>query len=142
VRYTVPGVPAGMSPSAFAPHMTRLAASGALSYKASVQGSPGTRGIPAPTRDTVPSPDIGDLALAGTSRSSDAPDTWYPSKYYDGSLNGGGTMGPVTPVRIWSDNLMPVPARDPRGRGALLARPIVQRGAAEITQPRVIPNWS
>jgi len=140
-KYYVPGIPAGASPSAFMPHWDRYAASGYLMYKGSLVGQPGTMAIPAPTRDTVPQPDLGDIAQMGSARSSDAPDVWYPQKYYDATLNGGGTMGPVTPVRIYSDNLMPVPARDPRGRPARLAKPINQRGQRQIPWPRVIPKW-
>jgi hypothetical protein len=139
--YYLPGVPAGASLSAFMPRADKYAASGAQQYKHAVTGQPGTQAIPAPTGDTVPSPDLGDLALAGTSRSSDSPDVWYPQKWYERSLDGDGTMGPVTPVRIYSDNLMPVPAVDPRGRGALLAKPIVQRGGRQLRQPSAMPRW-
>jgi len=141
MRYTVPGVPAGVPLSAVAPHFTRMAASGAIRYKAAVQGSPGTTRVPAPTRDTVPSPDIGDRAGGGLFYSTDAPDFWLPTKYYERSLDGDGTMGPTTPVRIYSDNLMPVPAVDPRGRPARLARPILQRGQWQISAPRAVPAW-
>jgi hypothetical protein len=123
------------------PHWNRLAASGATQYKGAVDGQPGTHGIPAPTRDTVPSPDIGDLALAGTSRSSDAPDMIYPGQYFEGSLDGDGTMGFVTPVRIYSDNLMPVPAQDPRGRPARLAKRVRNAGQFQVAQPRALPSW-
>lgn len=141
MKFVLPGVPPGAQPSAFMPHFNRLAASGAVSYKATVHGQPGTQAIPAPVMNTVPSPDIGDLALAGTARSSDAPPVWYPSKYYDATLNGGGTMGPVTPVRIYSDNMMPVPAKDPRGRPAMLSRPPRYAGQRQVAQPRVTPRW-
>lgn len=139
--YYLPGVPAGASLSAFMPQADKFAASGAQQFKHAVTGQPGTQAIPAPTGDTVPSPDLGDLALAGTSRSSDSPDVWYPQKWYERSLDGDGTMGPVTPVRIYSDNLMPVPAVDPRGRGALLAKPITQRGGRQLRQPSAMPRW-
>jgi hypothetical protein len=140
-KYYVPGLPAGAAASAFLPHWDRYAASGAVQFKATVVGHPGTLAIPAPTGDTAPQGNLGDLALAGTSRSVNSPDVWYPSKYYDSSLNGGGAMGPVTPVRIYSDNLMPVPARDPRGKPARLSKPINQRGQRQIGMPRVIPKW-
>jgi hypothetical protein len=140
-KYTVTGVPAGAQLSAFLPHWDRYAASGAVQYKHTVTGQPGTMGIPAPTTNTQLHPDPGDIAQMGGARSSDAPDVWYPNQYYERSLNGGGTMGPVTPVAIYSTNLMPVPATDARGRPALLAKPIPQRGRTQIGQPRVIPTW-
>jgi hypothetical protein len=141
-KYVVPGVPAGAMPSAFMPTWTKYAASGAVEYKHAVDGNPGTMGIPAPTRDTVPSPDLGDIAQMGLSRSSDAPNMFFPTKYFEQSLDGNGTMGPVTPVRIYSDNLMPVPAVDPRGIPARLSRPVNQRGRRGIGQPRALPQWN
>jgi hypothetical protein len=123
------------------PHWNKYAASGAVEYKHAVDGNPGTLAIPAPTTNTQMSPDKGDLILAGPARSSDAPDVWYPSKYFEQSLDGNGTMGPVTPVRIYSDNLMPVPAKDPRGVPARLSRPVNQRGSRQIVSPRSLPGW-
>jgi hypothetical protein len=51
-------------------------------------------------------------------------------------------MGPATRVRIYSDNLMPVPAVDPRGRPARLAKRVRNAGQAEIRQPRALPSWT
>ena len=141
-RFVVPGVPPGAQPSAFAPHLNRLAGSGAQMYKGAVEGQPGTLGIPAPTKDTAPSPDLGDLAMGGYHRSSDAPDVWYPNQYYERSLDGDGTQGPITPVRVYSDNLMPVPAVDPRGTPATLSVPVIIRGQRQIVQPAAQPRWS
>ena len=136
--YYLPGVPPGASLSAFMPHAAKSAASSAVSYKGTVTGHPGTAAIPAPTRDTVtPGGAVGQFNM-GTARSTDAPDTWYPAQYYERELKSGY---PVTPVRIFSDNLMPVPAVDPRGRPARLARPIVQRGGAQLGQPPALPSW-
>jgi hypothetical protein len=142
MRYTVP-LPAKLlgGVTAFTPNMTRLAASGAQMYKHAVSGQPGTMGIPAPTRNTQISPDEGDKAQMGTARSSDAPDMWYPQKYYERSLNGDGTMGPVTPVRIFCDDIMPVPAQDPRGLPAMLAFTPHFLGQAQVAQPRTMPGW-
>jgi hypothetical protein len=141
VKFVLGGLPAGAQVSAFMPHYNRLAASGAIMYKHAVNGQPGTQAIPAPTLNTVPSPDRGDLALAGTARSSDAPDFIYPGQYYERSLDGDGTQGPVTPVRIYSDNLMPVPAQDPRGRPARLAKRVRNAGQFQVAQPRAMPTW-
>lgn len=144
MKYVLHGVPAGAQLSAFMPHFNRLAASGAMVYKGAVSGHPGTLAIPAPTTgraNTAPSSDIGDLALAGTSRSSDAPDFIWPGKYYERSLDGDGALGPVTPVRVYSDNLMPVPAQDPRGRPARLSKTVRRGGQQQVAQPRVLPRW-
>jgi hypothetical protein len=141
VKYVVPGVPAGARASAFMPHWNKYAASGAQQYKAAVDGNPGTLAVPAPTSNTQISPDPGDKAQMGTARSSDAPDVWYPTKYFEQSLDGNGTMGPVTPVRIYTDNLLPVPAVDPRGVSARLSRPVNQRGQRQVTMPRALPTW-
>jgi hypothetical protein len=127
--------------TAFTPNMTRMAASGAQMYKHAVSGQPGTRGIPAPTGGTQMQPDAGDKAQMGTARSSDAPDMWYPNKYYERSLDGDGTMGPVVPARVFTDNLMPVPAQDPRGLPALLAFTPHFLGQQQIRQPRNMPTW-
>lgn len=140
MKFVLTGLPQGAQASAFMPHFNRLATAWQMS-KGAVTGQPGTQGIPAPTINTTPSPDIGDLALSGTARSVDSPDVWYPSKYYERSLNGDGSMGPVTPVRIYSTNVMPVPAVDPRGIPARLARPVNQRGLQQISQPRALPWW-
>ncbi len=142
MRYTV-ALPAQLvgGITAFTPNMTRLAASGAQMYKHAVSGQPGTQGIPAPTGNTLMHPDVGDMAQMGTARSSDAPDTWYPQKYYERSLDGDGTMGMVLPVRVFSDDIMPVPARDPRGLPALLAFTPQFLGQKQVMQPRTMPQW-
>jgi hypothetical protein len=127
--------------TAFTPNMTRMAASGAQMYKHAVSGQPGTRAIPAPTTNTQMSPDLGDLAQTGFHRSSDAPQVWYPNTYYERSLDGDGTMGPVVPVRIFSDDMMPVPAQDPRGLPALMAFTPHFLGQQQVVQPRTMPRW-
>src|ERR1700691_1936014 len=101
-KYVVPGIPQGAQLSAFMPNWVRLGGSGAVQYKQAVSGSPGTSGIPAPTRNTQISPDPGDLAQAGSSRSSDAPDMWYPQLYYQRSLTERPGAG--MPIRVYSDN--------------------------------------
>jgi len=138
-HYYLPGVPPGASLSAFMPRLDRAAGSGAQQFKQAVTGQPGTMAIAAPTKDTVPSPDLGDLAQAGSARSSDSPDLWYPQLWYQRYLTERPGAG--MPIRVYSDNLMPVPAVDPRGRGALLAKPINQRGRRQIGWRRALPSW-
>lgn len=146
-KYVVPGIPAGVRASAFMPHWNKYAASGAQQYKQAVTGQPGTQAIAAPTVNTVPSPDLGDIAQMGRSRSSDAPQVFYPQLWYQRKLTRQNVVGyhrPAAPgpgICIYSNNLMPVPAVDPRGVPARLARPISQRGGREIGQPRVLPGW-
>ena len=140
MKFILNGIPRGAQVSAFMPHFTRAAGSGAVRYKAAVRGQPGTQAIPAPTTN-IPRGGVVGQALMGTARSSDAPDFIWPNLYFEANLDGSGTMGPVTPVRIYSDNLMPVPAADPRGIPARLAQPIAQRYNRQIRQPPVLVMW-
>jgi hypothetical protein len=139
-RYTVPGWPAAVQGhSAVTPTLTRMAASGAQQYKDGLTGQPGTQAIP--VLPVIPSPDLGDLAQAGTSRSSDARDVIYPNLYF-ARPQRAYWPGAGMPVSVQSDNLMPVPAADPRGIPARLATPIVQRGQVQIRQPQAMPTWN
>ena len=148
IRYQVTGPPGTGSDwpagqpghPALVPHFNRHAGSGAQQYKSAVTGQPGTLAIP--VHPVVPSPDAGDKALMGLSRSSDAPDVFYPNQYYERSLDGDGVMGPVVPVSVYSDNLMPVPAADPRGIPATRSALINQRGQAQIQAFPQLPRWA
>jgi len=112
----------------------------ATQYKDGVTGYPGTVGIPAPTGNTVPSPDWGDKAQAGFARSTDAPDMIYPNKYW-ARPQEAYWPGAGMPVSVRSDNLMPVPATDPRGVPAPLAVPVTIRGNRQIRQPATLIQW-
>ena len=138
-KYVVPGIPQGAQLSAFMPNWTRLAQSGAVQYKQAVSGSPGTTGVPAPAPAIAASSGRSAQAMMGTSRSSDAPDVWYPQEYYQTRLTERPGAG--MPIRVYSDNLLPVPARDARGKSAVLSRPVLQRGRVQIAAPRVVPSW-
>jgi hypothetical protein len=141
MRYTVPGWPSSLlGHSAVTPHMNRMAGSGAQEYKREVVGQPGTQPIPVDT-SWVPSPDVGDKAQAGLSRSSDAPSYFLPNLYWarpDREFRPGAGQ----PIALVSDNLMPVPATDPRGIPAVLARRVTQRGSAQVRQPANTPVWA
>jgi hypothetical protein len=148
IRYQVTGPPGAGADwparqnghTALAPTFTRQAACGAQEYKGAVTGQPGTKAIP--VAPVVPSPDPGDIALMGLSRSSDAPNVFYPNLYY--------TSGPIRerpgagmPVSVYSDNLMPVPAVDPRGIPAtdyLLTAG--NRGQTQIQSYPLLPRWA
>jgi hypothetical protein len=150
VRFSVPGVPpeAAKGITAFAPHFNRAAASGAQDYKYAVSGYPGTRAIPQSARaDTQISPDYGDLAQAGTARSSDAPDEIYPNQYYQrfiAEAPGGNSPG----IQVYQPQfpglttLLPIPAEDGRavwlGQSAALANAAILNRAREVAvYPRV-----
>jgi hypothetical protein len=138
--YTVPGWPrAVLGHSAVTPALTRPAGSGSVTYKDGVTGWPGTQAIPVqPPR--VPSPDVGDLAMAGTARSSDAPDVIRPNLYW-ARPQAQWWPGAGMPVSYRSDNLMPVPATDPRGIPARLAVPLNLRGSRQVRAVRSPVSW-
>jgi hypothetical protein len=145
-KYIVQGVagsdwPAGHpGHTALTPAYTRYAASGAQAYKGQVSGQPGTQAIPVRPLDKVPSPDAGDIALMGLSRSSDAPNVFYPNQYYNRAPISE-PPGAGMPVSVYSDNLMPVPAADPRGIPSTQYMPINQRGQAQIQSRPLLPRW-
>ena len=140
-RFTVPGWPATVpGHAAVVPHLNRLAGSGAQQFKDGVTGLPGTAAIPVRPRDSVPSQAVADIAQMGLSRSSDAPDVFYPNLYW-ARPQGQFWPGAGMPVSVQSDNLMPVPAVDPRGIPATLANPLQIRGQAQIQQLPNLPAW-
>lgn len=136
VRYVVPGATSG----AFVP--VPAATTAVVAFKGEVNGQPGTMGIP------TGSPEFGHAgqvvngvsvrgAGAGYNQGSGTmPPVWYPQLYYERRLS-------ETPeVSIYSDNQMPVPAMDPRGVAAVMARPPQFLGQGQVTQPRVMPKWA
>ena len=138
-RFTVPGWPAKVQGhSAVTPHLNRMAASGAQQYKDGVTGQPGTQAIPV-AASSVPQ-DRTAHAMMGLSRAPDARDVIYPNLYY-ARPQADYWPGAGMPVSLVSDNLMPVPAADPRGVPARLAQPVVQRGSRQIRQNPALPVW-
>ena len=86
-----------------------------------IHGSPGVERIAAPAPGGVPQ--SWNRALH---RSSDAPPWWLPALYYErGALEHA-------PVSVRSDNQMPVPAVDPRGRAGIALRRPVWRGQRQV----------
>lgn len=148
VRYSIPGVEPDPAKgiSAFAPHYNRPAGSGAQSYKYAVTGRPGTHPIPVPARrETQMSPDYGDLANAGTARSSDAPDAIYPNQYYQGFIAEfpGGCEPHIrryNPTAPGATALIPIPAED--GRAAYLAGSAALSRRAVLNRARPMPQFS
>jgi len=116
-RYRVTGLPpaAANGATAFTPHFNRLAGSGAMEYKAQVEGQPGTEGRAVDMVQRAPAGTPTAIATMGTARSSDAPDMFYPNQYYaypePGYWPGAGMpVQMYNPVRPQDTTMIPVPA--------------------------------
>lgn len=131
IRYAVPGATSG----AFVP--VPAATTAVVAYKGEVTGQPGTQGIAAAHPGEVTGQVNGLPARSGyNGGSAMMPDVWYPDLWYERRLS-------ETPeVSIYSDNQMPVPASDPRGRAAVMARPPAFLGQAQLPQPKTMPRWA
>jgi hypothetical protein len=143
--YTLPGWPARVLGHTAATPVPAGAPGGSrLQYKDGVTGHPGTMAIP--VDPVIPSPDVGDLAQSGASRSVNAPDAFWPNLYW-AVPERDYWPGAGMPVSYHSDNMMPVPATDPRSVPAPLAVPLDSRrvqgftGGA-ISQPPTLVQWS
>lgn len=149
IRYQVTEAPGSRSGwparqaghAALVPHFNRHAGSGAQEYKGRVVGQPGTQAIPVDPLLIV-SPGPNDIALMGVSRSGDAPDAFYPNLYYTrGEIRERPGAG--MPVSVYSDNLMPVPAVDPRGIPSTQYMQIAdRRGQRQIQAMPLLPRWA
>lgn len=146
LRYTVPGIGQGPAAgiTAFLPHLTRRAASGAQSYKYAVRGWPGTVAHPVEARtNTQMSPDSGDKAQMGYARSSDAPDAWWPQDWDQTFIaerpGAGMPVAVYSPTQPGLTTVIPVPATDFRATwqrdSARLSRRAVLNRVAEV------PAW-
>jgi hypothetical protein len=116
-RYVLPGLSAEGAQggvSAFTPVYGGHAGSGRQQYKYDLTGRAGTEAIPAPTGNTQISPDMGDKAQAGTARSSDAPDVWFPQEWYQRVIaeppGAGMPILRVDDTTTAQRTLLPVPA--------------------------------
>jgi hypothetical protein len=154
-RYRTTGIPpaiAAVGLSAFMPHYTRLAASGAQAYKGQVTGRPGTAAVPMnPDSKLGGGSGLNDLAMAGTSRSSDAPDAIWPNQYWvtpaANSWPGAGmSVQMYNPVRPQDTTMVPVPATDLRAlyqaRAANLAGGVSPGGSRALRQPATFVRWA
>jgi hypothetical protein len=121
-------------------------------------GQPGTQWIAAPDAQAIPPGTLptlgrGNIAwpLRRRSSSRDAPQAFLPALYFQrvvpngvGSNPDGTGLGPN--VSWVSDNQLPVPAIDPRGRPAVMAQPPARiGGAGQVEQPYspiVWPKWT
>lgn len=142
LRYQVPGWPAAIQGhAAVVPHFNRHAASGAQQYKDGVTGQPGTQTIPVDVTVTPGYSQLAGQALMGLGRAQDAGNWFLPNLYY-AKPERDFWPGAGMPVAVRSDNLMPVPAADPRGIPATLYQPIVQRGHGQIQARPNLPRWA
>ena len=135
--YTLPGWPSWVrGHSAAMPGLTRPFGSG-QQYKDHVYGYPGTRPVPV----SGPGVPAGIIAYAQTGYSLTGycpghyPNLYYarPQRFY--------WPGAGMPVSPYSDNMMPVPATDPRGLNAPLQVPLAIRGTRQIPQPAPLIQW-
>src|SRR5215467_13815577 len=109
-------------------------------------GQPGTQPIPAPDPAAIPDGDLPTLGRGNRagwprrrSSSADAPGMWLPSLYYQRPA-ANPALAPN--VSVVSDNQMPVPAIDPRGRPAVMfQRPPRIGGRGQVEQPYTMLNW-
>lgn len=136
IAYSVPGA----TSTAFTP--VPCVNGAALNYKAGVVGQPGTLGIGAPRPDVPDNADISAYPFAGGYSNSGAmPPVMYPNLYYQRTLPIPGCDVIAGNIQVFSDNQMPVPARDPRGIAARLARPPVFLGQNQISSKQRFPRW-
>jgi len=136
--YQLPGWPARVAGHAAAmPGLTRQDGGG-QQYKDGVTGRPGTAAIP------VPGPGVqagrASQATGGYSSTAAAPPAIYPNQYW-ARPQRSYHPGAGQPISVFSDNLMPVPATDPRGVAAPMAVPLSLRGARQIRQPHNLIMW-
>ena len=117
--YTLPGWPARVNGHTAAMPVPALPPGSAVHYKGDTTGYPGTMGVP--VKPVIPSPDIGDAAQMGISRSGDAPNMIYPNQYW------------ARPEpHYWPGAGMP---------NAPLQVPLNLRGIRNIRQPALLIQW-
>lgn len=97
-----------------------------------IVGQPGTQGVPAPRPAGVPQSGWPTRLHS----SSDAPNVIYPSLYYYGQR--GMARAPVSVV---SDNQMPVPAIDPRGKPAVMSQRPTFLGQRQVAWPKAAQQY-
>jgi hypothetical protein len=135
--YSLPGWPVRVIGAAAAmPTITRPPGSASM-YKNGVTGRPGTVSIPV-SGPQVPTGPVAQ-AMGGSTYTANCPG-YYPNQYY-ARWAGHYYPGAGMSIAIHSDNLMPVPATDPRGVAAPLQTPLSLRGVQDIRQPPALIQW-
>lgn len=136
IAYTTPGA----TSSAFLP--VPAATTAVFTVKESVVGQPGTQGIPAPVPEVFGNRSIDAYPFAGGYSNSGAmPQVWYPTLYYQATLDIPGAEVITGGMRVESDNQLPVPARLPGGAQAILARPPHFLGQRQVKAQKAFPRW-
>jgi hypothetical protein len=130
IVYTVPGA----TSSAFMP--VPAGTTSKIAYKMAVSGQPGTQAVPAGPPDLAGQVNGQRVSSGYSGGSSYMPGVWFPQLYFERELSE------LPPVSIYSDNQMPVPAADPRGTAARLARPPVFLGQSQLTAGKGLPRWA
>ena len=132
IIYTVPGA----TSTAFVP-VPAYPAGAKTAYKPLVTGQPGTQGIPAAPAELAGQVNGVPIRSGYAGGTGMMPGVWFPQEYYERQLWVNSSA-----VSIYSDNQMPVPAADPRGKAAVLARPPVFLGQSQVVQPKAMPRWA
>lgn len=163
IRQTLTGLPPQKGQTAFMP--MRAMTTGVMDVSTAqgtpedISGYPGTLPVPAPypAPGQVANVHGVDYLPSGLSASQYMPPVWYPSVYYRHQHLSRGIGG----VAVYSDNMMPVPAQDPRGLPAggigpaafaahagltptTPARPSrwhIGLGQRQVSWPRRMPAW-
>jgi hypothetical protein len=135
--YTLPGWPARVLGHAAAmPNLTRPPGS-ATQYKDGLTGRPGTAKV-LDGNPGVPTGPIAQMA-GGYSYTAYCPG-FYPNQYW-ARPQSAYWPGAGMPISVGSDNLMPVPATDPRSVPAPMSVPLNLRGVRQIRQPAALIQW-
>lgn len=139
IAYTVPGA----TSAAFTPIPANDGRNlGPWMTKDNVSGQPGTMAVPTGLTDfgeagllangvSIRGGGAGYASGSGTMRRS----AWFPSLYWQRSLSQSTLTVTGQGPSVWSDNQMPVPAADPIGRAAVLAKPPAFLGQRQLAQP-------
>ena len=148
MRITAIGPAPGTAPAATGTWLLPAPGHDARAYQSwgTLTGQPGTMAVPAPDPASIPPGNLptlgrGNVAwpLRGKLSSRDAPGFWLPAIYFQRLLSNPRLAPNVSVV---SDNQLPVPAIDPRGRPAVMAqRPARIGGRGQVMQPYVTNPW-
>lgn len=130
IRYVVPGA----TSTAFVPVPAGTTAK--IAYKTAVDGQPGTQAVPAGLQELNGTVN-GQRVTSGFSDTRMMPLAWFPQLYFETCLSEKNSG-----VSIYSDNQLPIPAADPRGKAAVLARPPVFLGSKTLTAGKGLPRWA
>lgn len=117
-----------------------IPAAGAQSFQSRgpVYGSPGTTRIPAPAPLPWTDSSLAAYANAGNIGEPSMKFAWWTPGLYWVRIPENGSRSPVS---VFSDNQMPVPAVDPRGRPGVVMPGPIMLGQTQVANPRVAPKY-